>query len=122
VAFERPPRTPLVFVSYSHKDKKWLERLETHLAPLLRKGALIAWSDKQVHAGQQWRKEIEAAILSAQVAVLLVSPDFLASNFIAENELPPLLEGANERGLTVLWVAVSSSFYDEEQFAKYQAL
>lgn len=117
--------TPLqrdqVFISYSHKDKNIFDKLQTFLKPLVRDKKISVWNDIQIQPGDKWREEIEQAIASAKVAVLLVSPDFLASDFIAENELPSLLMASATRGLKIIWVAVSHSIYKETAIAQFQA-
>ena len=62
--------------------------------------------DTRLRAGDRWRKEIDKALQRAIVAILLVSADFLASDFITDNELPPLLRNAEERGTRVIPIIV----------------
>lgn len=90
------------------------------LVPLVR-GGLNIWSDKQIQAGDDWRQEIEDQLSKATVAVLLVSPKFIASDFIHKKELPPLLEAARQKGLRVLWVPISDSLYERTPIGSYQA-
>jgi hypothetical protein len=110
-----------VFISYSHRDHEWLALLRKHLAPYLDTRAVTVWDDTAIAAGDDWRTAIAAALGAARVAVLLVSPDFLASDFIRNNELPPLLSAARAKGLKILWLPIGHSSYEETPIAQLQA-
>lgn len=104
----------LVAVSYSHADAKWRDALRKFLKPLVRQQRLRVWDDTAIDAGEQWRDEIKRAFGTADVAILLVSPDFLASDFIAEQELPMLFEKARRKQGRLLWLAVRPSNFKEQ--------
>jgi hypothetical protein len=103
-ATETEPRSsrPLkVFVSYSHKDRTYADRLRVSSAMLRREGAIDLWSDAEISPGDWWREEIGRALESADVVLLLISPDFLESDFCYGVELGRALERHRE-GTTVV--------------------
>ena len=116
-----PKRTKL-FISYSHRDGDWLKRLRVHLRPLERDYALDIWDDTLIQAGVNWFDEVEKAIQSAKAGLLVVSADFLASDFIANNELPRLLDAAQNDGAVIMSLIVSPSRFKSTKLARFQAL
>jgi hypothetical protein len=96
-----PPKNK-VFISYSHQDRSFLDRLMIHLRPLQKQEVIDLWVDTRLQPGDKWKDEIEKALKIAQVAILLVSADFLASDFIVDNELPPILSNANMKGTKII--------------------
>ncbi len=112
-----------VFVSYSHKDAAFLDRLRTHLRPLEKQGLMDIWDDTKITAGDQWKAAIEEALGRARVVILLVSADFLASDFIVDNELPPLLAKAEADGTRVVPVIVKPCrFRRDKALNRFQAI
>ncbi len=97
---------PTVFISYSHKDKVWKDRLLTHLGVLEEGDFLQTWSDQKIQAGDDWFREINTAMDTAQVAVLLVSANSLTSKFILNQEVSRLLERRAQEGVVIFPVIV----------------
>ncbi len=109
----------LVFISYSHADTDWLGRLLIFLKPHTRQNLKI-WADPYIKVGDKWRRDISGALSHSCVAVLLVSPDFLASDFIYDEELPPLLRGADDGSITLFPIPISASDHEASPLAQYQ--
>jgi hypothetical protein len=85
-------------------------------------GIITSWSDQQIEPGSQWLAETESALTNSRIAVLLVSPDFLGSDFIDEHELGPLLKKAEQGGAKILWIPIRSSAYKQTPLKNYQAI
>jgi len=104
---------PKVFLSYSHPDQAWQVRLSKHIGVLEKLGLLEVWSDTRIHAGARWRQTILRAIDSAQVAILLLSVDFLGSDFILNTEVPRILGRWQAGQLQVVPVLVRDCTWEE---------
>jgi hypothetical protein len=112
-----------IFVSYSHLDSVYLERLKVHLKPFEKKGQIDIWADTKIKAGEKWKEKINAALDVSVIAILLISADFLASDFIIDNELPPLLKAAEEKGKVILPLIVKPCrFTNDENLSKFQSI
>ncbi len=95
-----------IFISYAHKDETWKDRLVTHLKVLALEGFCDVWEDRKIDAGDDWKPEIETALNEADIAILMISVNFLASNFIRTEEVPRILERRKAEGLWVIPVFV----------------
>lgn len=99
--------TQTVFISYSHKDEAWKDLLVPHLRALEMAGLdMQVWHDRRINGGDKWYPEIQAAIESSTVAVLLISPDFLASEFCVKEEVPALIRRQEQKDMLLIPVLV----------------
>jgi WD40 repeat protein len=109
----------LVFISYSRPDRDWLEHLLIFLKPYTRQNLKI-WADQYIQVGEEWRRDISMALSRSCVGVLLVSQNFLASDFIYKEELPPLLEGAAAKSIKLVPIPISAFDYQASGLSEYQ--
>jgi hypothetical protein len=101
-----------VFISYCHKDEVWKDRLVTQLGVLQQQSILDLWDDSRIGAGEDWYQKIQEAITRASVAVLLVSADFLNSEFILSEEIPSLMKRRDNEGLRIFPVIISPCLWE----------
>jgi serine/threonine protein kinase len=112
-----------IFVSYSHEDAAWRNRLRDAVSGGIYSEAFDVWSDERLVPGDQWADEIETAIENARIALLLVSQNFLRSDFIITGELPSILRrhslnrSGQSEGLTVWWIPIDETSNEERQLA-----
>src|ERR1700747_1511118 len=85
--FQGGPAVPNVFFSYSHADETLRDQIEKQLALLKRQGVIEVWHDRRIGAGQDFAKEIDRHVETDDIILLLVSSDFLASDYCYEKEM-----------------------------------
>ena len=111
-----------VFCSYAHRDERILVRLEKQLSASSRQGLITLWHNRQILAGTDWQDAIDAHLTSASIILLLISPDFLASDYCYGVEMQRALQRHAEGQALVIPVLVRPVDWYDTPFAKLQAL
>ena len=111
-----------IFISYSHKDEELLQELKKHLAELERQEIVTTWSDEQIRPGEELDNAIQKELERADIILLLVSPDFLASTYCREVETVKALEQRNTRGSITIPVILRPCDWQRAPFGRLKAL
>lgn len=118
-----PEQTPVtVFFSYSHKDEVLRDKLATHLAILERSELIDAWHDRQIPLGGEWDTIIKDELMAADIILLLVSADFIASRYIWEVEIKKAMERHEAGNAIVIPIILRPCEWHDAPFGKLQAL
>ncbi len=111
-----------LFISYSHKDDEFRKDLDTHLSTLKRQGVIDAWHDRRIAPGTEWADDIALHLESAQIILLLISADFIASNYCYDKEMTRALERHERREARVIPIILRPCDWQTAEFSKLQAL
>lgn len=111
-----------VFFSYSHKDESLRDQLSNHLSGLRRAGVIEAWHDRQIQAGSEWAGQIDDRMNQAKVILLLISSDFLASDYCSDVEVKRAMERHENREAVVIPIILRPCDWSGFAFSKLQAL
>ena len=118
-----PSDEPLeIVISYAHRDQALKDELIVHLSPLRRQGIIADWHDRNIDAGADWKKEIDAHLDTAGMILLLVSPDFIASDYCYEIEMKRALERHYAGECRVIPVFLRACDWKGSPFGRLQGL
>src|SRR5258706_11722802 len=111
-----------IFFSYAHKDEPLLNELKKHLRLLQWQGLIETWHDRDISAGTEWEQEIIEHLNDVQIILLLVSPDFMNSNYSYGIEMKRAMERHERREARVIPVILRYVYWRDAPFGKLQAL
>jgi len=117
-----PKKTLNLFISYAHEDSDLRDRLVKHLSPLARRNLITPWYDGKIVAGEEWEQQILDQLGSADIVLLLISADFMASDYIYANEMKLALARHETGQARVIPVLLRPVAYDDAPFARLEAL
>ncbi|MFY9609344.1 MAG: toll/interleukin-1 receptor domain-containing protein [Blastocatellia bacterium] len=116
----RRTRAASVFISYSHRDSSYLKELLRHLASFTKIGLIEPWADAHISAGAKGRSELKEKLERADVILLLVSPNYLASKYARTVELPHAIQSSGQA--TVIPIILEGSSWFRSPIARFQVL
>ena len=111
-----------IFISYAHADEDLKKELDKHLAGLKRSKKIETWNDRQIIAGQEWDEVIKTELERSDIILLLISIDFIASQYIWDKELATAMKRHEEGTAHVIPIILKNCLWQEMPFAKLQAL
>lgn len=111
-----------VFISYAHEDEQIKNQLDKFLITLKRSNKIEVWQDRQIMAGDGWDDLIKQELTTADIIILLVSIDFIASDYIWRNELEIAMQRHEAGTARVIPVIARACDWSGMPFRKLQAL
>jgi hypothetical protein len=122
VSIPQPTKALKLFYSYAHKDERWRKKIETHLIMLQRQGYIASWHDRNITAGATWANEIDSHLTTADIILLLISPDFLASEYCYSVEMVRALDLHNAGSARVIPIILRPTDWNGTPFEQLQVL
>jgi len=111
-----------IFISYAREDEKYKDELELHLKPLKMNGDIESWNDREILPGADWDENIKSQIENANVMLFLISPNFMASDYINAVEIKRALERHKEKEVIIIPIIIRHSDFSILKISKFQAL
>ena len=101
-----------IFITYCFPEKRWLDRVQAELEPIVGNGRCVIWDERKLKSGIAWKTELPEVLANTKVAMMIVSDLFLESDFITRARLPALLERERESGLEICWVLAGHCLFE----------
>ena len=101
-----------VFIAYCFPEKRWLDRVQAELDPVVGNGRCVVWDERKLKSGVMWKTELPEVLATTKVAMMIVSDLFLESDFVTRAKLPALLEVERKNGLDICWVLASHCLFE----------
>lgn len=119
----QPVQQVKIFCSYAHEDRVFAHQLQTHFALLQRLKSWIFWTDTEIHAGEVWEQAIQEHLDTAQIILLLISPDFINSDYCYSKEMKRALERHEQKEARVIPILLRpTTSWEQAPFSKLQVL
>jgi len=109
-----------LFISYSSKNTEFMRRFVTHLEPLKRNGDINYWHDRMIEPGSKWDDSIKSEMETSDIIIFLLSPDFIATNYIFDVEIPKALEQFKSQKSKLFFAELQSCNWEKTILAQFQ--